>query len=164
MDKIAFKSTIFRLDYLLGVHYIEIPKRVMLNFSGKRIICDLNNELSFQCGIVALGNGKGYITVNNKRLKQLELALGDAVSVNLKIDNSQYGMEVPLELKELLNQDKIGKKRFEQLTAGIQRYIIYYVSQVKNSQKRVDRAILLIENLKRLPVGKETFRELLGKE
>ena len=164
MDSIKFKSVIFRLEYLLGVHYIEIPRRVMLNFSGKRIICHVNNELSFQCGIVSLSNEKGYITVNNKRMKQLKLALGDAVSVRLEIDNSQYGMEVPSELTELLDQDKIGKKRFELLTPGIQRYIIYYVSQVKNSQKRIDRAILLIENLKRLPQGKETFRELLGKE
>lgn len=164
MDSIKFKSAIFRLEYLLGVNYIEIPKKVMSLFFGKRIICHINDQITFQCGIVALGNGKGYITVNNKRMKQLKLALGDAVSVRLEIDNSQYGMEVPSELTELLAQDKIGKKRFELLTPGIQRYIIYYVSQVKNSQKRIDRAILLIENLKQLRPGKETFRELLGKE
>ena len=71
-------------------------------------------------------------------------------------------MEMPPELAELLRQDEEGKTRFNQLTPGRQRYIIHYVSAVKSSQLRIDRAILLIENLKKLPKGKESFRETLG--
>lgn len=164
IDSINFKSAIFRLNYLLGVHYVEIPKKVMSLFFGKRIICYLNDRISFQCGIVSLGNGKGYITVNNKRLTQLGLAFGDSVLIKLEIDSSEYGMEVPIELIELLQQDEIGNERFGQQTKGMQRYIIYYISQVKSSQKRIDRALFLIENLKKLSPGKETFRELLGKD
>jgi uncharacterized protein YdeI (YjbR/CyaY-like superfamily) len=84
--------------------------------------------------------------------------------VVLEKDESKYGMEVPPELAELLAQDPEGAARFEGLTPGKQRYIIQYVSTVKSSQLRIDRAFLLIGNLKRLPVGKESFRAMLGLE
>ncbi len=44
------------------------------------------------------------------------------------------------------------------------RYVIFYVSSVKSTQLRVDRAVRLIGNLKKLPVGKESFRQMLGLE
>jgi hypothetical protein len=46
----------------------------------------------------------------------------------------------------------------------MQRYIIHYVASVKSSQLKIDRAFLLLTNLKKLPKGKETFRAMLGKE
>ncbi len=45
----------------------------------------------------------------------------------------------------------------------MQRYILNYVSTVKSLNLRVERAFLLISNLKKLPKGKETFKEMLGK-
>lgn len=53
--------------------------------------------------------------------------------------------------------------RFELLKPGMQRYVLQYVAGVKSSELRIDRAILIIENLKVLKEGKETFREMLGK-
>lgn len=47
---------------------------------------------------------------------------------------------------------------------GQQRYIINYVDGVKSIQKRIDRAIMLIENLKTMPSGKFDYRHLLGME
>jgi len=73
-------------------------------------------------------------------------------------------MPVPEELEELLRQDPEGERRFEMLTPGRQRYIIHYVNQVKSSQLRINRAMLLIGNLKKQPEGKESFRAMLGLE
>jgi uncharacterized protein YdeI (YjbR/CyaY-like superfamily) len=95
-------------------------------------------------------------------LKELGLTIGDWVEVSLNPDNSKYGMPVPEELEELLHQDPEGERRFEMLTPGRQRYIIHYINQVKSSQLRIDRALLLIGNLKKLPEGKEDFRGMLG--
>ncbi|MGZ6540100.1 MAG: YdeI/OmpD-associated family protein, partial [Bacteroidia bacterium] len=124
--------------------------------------CTVNDKLTFQAGVVALGNGNGYISINASRLKKLGLKFKDTVSVSLKKDESEFGMEMCEELKELLQQDEEGMRRFKMLTKGKQRYIIYYVAMVKSSQKRIDRAILLITNLKKTKEGKESFREMLG--
>jgi uncharacterized protein YdeI (YjbR/CyaY-like superfamily) len=57
-------------------------------------------------------------------------------------------MDVPEELKELLAQDPEGKRRFDRLDCSVkERYIIYYVTGVKSSQLRLERALLLITNL-----------------
>ncbi|ELR73162.1 hypothetical protein C900_05211 [Fulvivirga imtechensis AK7] len=162
---IKFKTTIEQLDYL-NTKYLEVPKEVVdeLGTMKIRLLCTVNNSLTFQCGLMALGEGKAYISINAKRMKQLGVKLYDQVTVALEKDESKYGMPVPEELEELLKQDLEGKRRFDKLTPGMQRYIIYYVSGVKNPQLRLDRAIMLIENLKRSVEGKETFRFLLGKD
>jgi hypothetical protein len=164
--EIQFTTKIFQLEHLMGIHYLKVSKIIVEQLGGKlniRLLCTVNNNLTFQCGLVALGNGNAYISINTKRMKQLKVQLGNTVSVSLKKDLSKYGMEIPEELNELLKQDKEGMRRFKLLPPGKQRYIIFYVSGVKNTQLRVDRAILLIENLKKLPIGNESFAKMLGK-
>jgi hypothetical protein len=167
----SFQSEIFHLKSL-KLHYIEIEEEILQktvsedekNLYKQRFIIKINDSESWQAGVVALGNGKGYITVKTAFLKKHRLQLGDIVDVHLEKDESEFGMEFSAELKEVLFQDPEGERRFNLLPKGKQRYIIYYVNQVKSSQKRVERSLLLIGNLKRTQVGKEEFRFLLGKE
>lgn len=166
MKPVSFQTHIDKLSYL-KTFYLEIPESVVKKvggFSAKvRLICEVNNVVSFQCGLMALGEGKAYISINSKRMKEAGAEYGDIVKVTLTADESEYGTEVPEELAELFRQDPEGKRRFDLLTAGKKRYILTYVSTVKNPQLRTDRAFLLISNLKKLPLGKESFREMLGK-
>jgi hypothetical protein len=167
MAGISFITQIKRLEHFVNTHYLEVPEAVIQQLSKKlktKLICTVNQSLTFQCGLVALGEGRAYITLSGKRMKQLGVSYGHEVAVLLEEDESTYGMEVPEELAELLAQDDEGKKRFHGLPMGKQRYIIFYISSVKSSQLRIDRAVQLIGNLKRLPVGKESFRDILGIE
>ena len=129
-----------------------------------RVICTVNKSLKYQGGIVALGEGNAYLSINKTRLKQLGVKAGDIVEFTLENDDSEFGMFVPEELDELFKQDDEAKARFDALTKAMQRYIIHYVASVKSSQLKIDRAFLLLTNLKKLPKGKETFRAMLGKE
>jgi len=163
-SSITYKTQIHALEHLKG-QYIEVPEKVIEHFGGTfkvRWVCTLNDKLSFQTGPVAMGNGGGYINLSAARMKKLGLKLRDEVSVMLELDESKYGFDMPEELKELLKQDKEGMRRFKLLVPGKQRYIIYYVSQVKSSQSRVERAVRLINNLKNTREGKESFKELLA--
>jgi hypothetical protein len=166
MKPISFQTSIARLDYL-KTFYLEIPASVVKKLGGftakLRLLCEVNKTVSFQCGLMALGEGKAYISISSKRMKEAGAAYGDTVHVTLSEDKSEYGTDVPEELAELLRQDPEGKRRFELLTPGKKRYILNYVASVKNPQLRADRAFLLIGNLKNLPEGKESFREMLGK-
>ena len=42
--------------------------------------------------------------------------------------------------------------------------MLCYVIQVKSPEARLKRSLMLLENLKNLPVGMEDFRRILGKE
>ncbi len=165
MPPMQFKTHIDLLPHLTGMHYLEVPQEIVEQLGGKmkiRLLCTVNNAITFHCGLVGLGGGSAYISINTKRMKQLGVQKGDEVHVSLELDQSTYGMEMPHELAELLAQDEAGNQRFHMLTAGKQRNIIHYVSMVRSSQLRIDRAIRLIENLKRLPKGKETVRDIFG--
>lgn len=166
MKPISFETHIDKLSYL-KTFYLEIPASIVKKLGGftakTRLICEVNGVVRFQSGLMALGEGKAYISINSKRMKEAGAEYGENVRVTLSEDKSEYGVDVPEELAELFRQDPEGKRRFELLTPGKKRYILNYVATVKNPQLRSDRAFLLISNLKTLPPGKESFREMLGK-
>lgn len=130
----------------------------------QRVLFSVNGSENWHGGFVSLGDGNAYITLNTARLKQLGLSTGDEVELTLMQDESEFGMPVPVELDELLAQDEEGLQRFMGLTPGKQRYIIHYINSVKSGEKRLERALLLIGNLKKTQPGKEQFRQLLGKD
>lgn len=153
------------LPYMPGMHYLEIPAKTVKSLGGgfrRRLICAVGTKLKFSCGLMALGGGRGYVMITKARLKELGLRAGDKVTIALNPDKSEYGMEVSEELAEVLKQDEEATRRFKKLSPGKQRNIIHHVSSVKNQDKRIERALFLLENLKRLPEGKETFRGILG--
>lgn len=165
MTPIRFKTHIDKLSYL-KTFYLEVPATIVKKIGGigkVRLICEVNKVLSFQCGLMSLPEGKGYISINSKRMRELGVEMGDSVNITLTEDTSEYGVDVPEELTELFKQDPEGKRRFDLLKPGMQRYILNHVNTVKSPQLRVDRAFMLISNLKNLTQGKETFKEILGK-
>jgi hypothetical protein len=161
---VKFSTTVKKLPHLPG-HYIEVPAKIVEELGGSfklRLLCSVNGHKNFQCGLVALGNGDAYISLNLARMKEFSISKGDEIRVTLEHDPSKYGMKMPAELAEVLRQDQEGNRRYALLAPGKQRYLIYYVSMVKSSQLRVERALRLISNLKQTKPGKESFKELLA--
>ena len=170
--KYAFTSKIELLEKL-KLRHITVSKEILEKFwteddkgslYNQRFIITLNDTIQWQAGSVSLGNDTAYITVSTERMKQIKVDLLDTVNVELERDFSEYGFEVPIEFEEVLNQDADGKKRFDSLTLGKRRATIYLVIQVKSSDKRIEKSIAILENLKRAPIGKETMRHILGKD
>lgn len=171
MGKLKLQSEIFYLTKL-KMHYLEVSSAILTELNegqengkfNQRVIINVNEKVEWQAGIVALGEGKGYITLSKARMKTLDVHLGDNLTFTLTKDTSEYGHEFPRELEEVLRQDPEAKHRFETLSQGKQRTIIYYILQVKSSDKRIERSLLFMNNLKRCPIGMETMRLLFGKE
>jgi hypothetical protein len=165
MATIAFKTKIFKLEHLSG-HYIDVPAAIVKKigaFNKQRFVCTVNKTMSWKCGLVSHKAGGAYILLNKKQMQMGKFNVGAAINVSLKKDDSKYGMDVPKELIELFKQNTAGKERFDKLVPGKRRYIIYYINQVKSQELRVERAVRLISNLKKLPPGKETFPGILAK-
>lgn len=162
---LKFDTTIHHLEYL-NMMYLLVPKTVLEQVEGglkQRLLCSINQGKAFNCGLVSLGNGDAYIGLNATLRKNNKLELGDVVNITIEADTSEYGMQMSEELKEVLAQIPDADRRFHALTKGKQRYIIHYVNGVKSSQKKIERSLLLINNLVKLPEGKEGFDGLLRK-
>jgi uncharacterized protein YdeI (YjbR/CyaY-like superfamily) len=97
-------------------------------------------------------------------MKTLDVHFGEEVDVSLLPDNMEYGIEMAAEFKAVLDNDSDAFERFLKLKKGIQRYLLCYTVQVKSSEKRLERALLMLNNLKKIPEGKEDFRTIQGKD
>lgn len=163
MDPITFISYI-EPPTKVGYCHIAVPKEVVeaAGGFGARLLCSINGNEHIHCGLMGKGDGRGMIIVNKSRQKKWGLTINDEVEATVELDTSKYGMSMPEELEALLEQDRFGLEKFETITPGQQRFIISYVDGVKSMQKRIDRAIMMIENLKTMKPGKFDHRHILG--
>ena len=157
-----FTARVENFNTRLWSYHVKVPGPIAKHFldqGDKRVVCNLNDSLDIQCAIMSAGEGVYFINLNKKIRDQLNLKEGSKVSVHLDKDNSEFGLPFPDELEEVLAQDKAGKEYFYKLTPGRQRNIIYGVSQVKNPDLRIHRAMIMINHLKKNK-GKIDFRQL----
>lgn len=154
------------------MHFITVDAEVLKGFAdeqtksmyNQRFKVTVNDEITWQAGTTSLGNGNAYISFSAARMKKIGVRLGDKVSVLLEKDDSEFGFDVPIELQEVLSQDAHAQARFQLLSKGFQRYIIYQVAHYKSSDKRIEKSIFFLENLKRSPENETTMRHVLGKD
>ncbi len=157
-----FTAKLENFNTRLWSYHIKVPKAIAAHFlemGDKRVVCRLNDTIDFQCAIMPAGDGVFFININKKIRDQLKLKEGSKLVVHLEKDDSEYGLPFPEELKELLDQDKVGNKLFHDLTPGKQRNLIYAAGQVKNTDLRIHRSMVIIEHLKKNN-GKINFRQL----
>ena len=148
---VKFNTTIERSPESSGWHFLVVEKKIAdkLTFSNqyKRVVSSINGSEPFQCALLPSG-GKFYIIVNKKKREALGLVDGDKVKVELVIDESKYGLPMPEEFREVLNQDPEGDRLFHALTPGKQRSTLYYLGNIKDIDKRIHAALIFIDHLK----------------
>jgi hypothetical protein len=142
-----FTSTIG--DEVWG-HSIVVPPIYAEIFKAadksRRVVCILNEKLTLHCAIMP-HHDAWYISMNKTNLKKLGLKVGSAVEVSICKDDSEFGLPMPEELWEVLEQDPIAKGYFDHLTAGKKRSLIHLVNGVKSTDKRIERALMISDKL-----------------
>ena len=74
-------------------------------------------------------------------------------------DESKYGIPMPEEMQEALYMDPEADQLFHKLTPGKQRSLLYIIGKPKSSNKRIEKAIVILEHLK-TQGGKVDFKQL----
>lgn len=143
-------SVIDKLDN--GMHYCIIHPTIankLLKTKEKRWICVINKTTSFHVALQSNKEGNYFIYVGSKILKQLNLKKGMAVQIDFKKDDTTYQFEDVEEWNEVMNTDPEVEIIFNQLTPGNKRSILFLIQQVKSSDKRIQRSLIIAENLKK---------------
>lgn len=123
-----------------GYFYLKIDAEVINQFSRKkatRMICTIDDNVSYRCGLNHLGDGNFYIIVAGKYLKKLDKELGETVDYKIEEDPDQLGVEIPEILSVFLEQDSDSKTIFDNLTDGKKRSLIYSFTKVKDIDKQI---------------------------
>lgn len=144
MKSYSGEQTIKQLEKRKGGYfYLKIDSEIINQFSRKRatrMICTIDNIVSYRCGLNHLGDGNFYIIVAGKYLEKLDKELNDKVAYKIEEDPDQLGVEIPEVLSVLLEQDSEAKEIFDKITDGKKRSLIYSILKIKN----IDRQIKII--------------------
>ncbi len=151
IDTYQFDAVIEKFNSRLWTYHLKVPGAIAAIFkenNAGRVVCTLNGQETFQCAIMPWSEGTFFINVNKKLRDKLGLGIGSPVQVELRKDDSQYGLPMPEELEELLRQDEPGNAVFQALTPGKKRTLLHFIGAIKNPDLRLHRAILVVEHLK----------------
>ncbi|MEZ4792456.1 MAG: YdeI/OmpD-associated family protein [Gelidibacter sp.] len=149
------KSKVFTIG-LLDQYHLQIPNDVGDPFAKTKqnrvkVKATFNeNNIEFYAALKKDKTNDCYLMMFGKRYqKELGVFQNDYFEMQLFEDTSKYGVDMPEELDAVFLSDFDAYQIFESLTAGKKRSIIYGITFYKNSQTRIDKALILCENLKR---------------
>ncbi|UJH67746.1 YdeI/OmpD-associated family protein [Allomuricauda sp. SCSIO 65647] len=157
MESPVFEATVS------GMHSLIIPEQIARPFIDNghkrvKVVASFEGKsLTFHAALNKY-QGNHVIMFSKNNQKTLGIFLNDYFQLQFFEDTSKYGVEVPEELEAVLMDDQAAFQIFESFTKGKQRGIIYAIGRYKNSQTRIDKSLVLCENLKR---GIRDNKELL---
>ena len=123
-----------------GYFYLTIEADIINQFERKRhtrLVCHLDEKISYQCGLNHLGDGNYFIIIAGKYLEQLGKKVGSVVNFKIEEDPNPLGVDVPEVLTVLLMQDENLKEIYDQITDGKKRALIFSILKIKNIDRQV---------------------------
>lgn len=124
-----------------GYYYLEISSEIVNQFpkqKATRLICKIEDKLSFGCGLNHLGDGNFFIILSTKNFKQLKKNLNDTVIFSIEEDPNPLGVEIPEVLEAMLEQNDEFKEQFAEMTDGKKRSLVYLLSKIKDIDKQIE--------------------------
>ncbi len=134
-----------------SMHYILLDAKTVAKFTkdgNKRVIATVNKTEKIHAAILPQKVGGHFIIISTAACKKLHIKVGEEIGVSFVIDKTEYQFHMPEELQEVLDTDEEANKIFHALTAGNQRGLIYLLSMVKSSDKKIERALKIAESIK----------------
>ncbi|MEL7223238.1 MAG: YdeI/OmpD-associated family protein, partial [Bacteroidota bacterium] len=160
---VSFTTTIITMPEWGSTCCVAVPDEVAIRFKEagvSRIVCMINEDDHYHCAINKSKQHGYFILFSKARQKATGVSAGDELEVTLLADESEYGMPMPKEWAEVLAIDEDAYERFQKLTPGRQRNILHLVGSAKREETRINRALLIAENLK---MGATDTREFMRK-
>ena len=127
-----------------GYFFLKIDAEIVNEFEKKRhtrLVCILDEKITFRCGLNHLGDGNFFVIVAGKCLEQLNKKVESLIQFKIEEDPDQLGVEMPEVLEALLSQDEELKLIFDKITDGKKRSLIYTILKIKDLDKQVQTTI-----------------------
>ncbi len=162
-ETIRFQTQLLIFDEsrVYGRHFIvpdEIVRKMTEERTDKRVIINIDGHADMHAGMMPKKD-YFFILLNKQNCTQFGIDIGDQFTVDIRPDDSKYGMMMPRELEEYLLQDEILSHYFEMLTPGKKRSLIHIIAKLKSTDKRIEKSHIIAQHLKRRR-GMLDFKEL----
>ena len=130
-----------------GGHAVVVPKEVAATFSSKRppVLAHVNG-VEYRSRLAVYG-GRSYLGLRNDLLRQLGVAAGDQVQIELIEDHQERVVVEPPELTAALSDNPPAKAAYEQLSFTHRNEYARWIDEGKKPETRADRVAKTIKRL-----------------
>jgi len=124
---------------------IRVPAEVVASLgSSKRPAVRVSiNGHTYRSTVASMG-GEFMLPVSAENRASARIAAGDEIEVDVEPDTAPREVEVPSDLRELLDKDADAKKIFDGLSYSKKQQIVYPIEEAKTAetrQRRIEKAI-----------------------
>ena len=132
-----------------GGMFVFVPFDVEKEYGKKNMIpvkATFDGE-PYSGSIANMGDGPCLIILKAIREK-IGKQEGDTVSVTVELDTTPRKMEIPTEIKSLLNKHKAEKEFFNSLSFTNQKEYVRWIADAKREETKLTRLEAMLEKLK----------------
>lgn len=132
-----------------GGAYIEIPFNVEEVYGAKRVKVKATFDgIEYRGSLVRMGSDCHILGITKAIRQKIGKSIGDSVLVTLKEDDEPRFIEVPLEFKEIIEQDIELLNFWNTLSYSAQKKYADWMMSAKKEETRAKRLATSVEKLK----------------
>lgn len=145
----SFKATLERMQSNLGWVIIRIPFDVpkIWGSRGRLRVKGEINGFPFRTSLFPTGRGYHFLLVNKRMQAGADAIAGSVAQFRLEPDIEKRKATLPVELKRFLDEDRLLRRWFEELSYSIRKWLGDQITQVKSAETRMRRAEQIAEQL-----------------
>ena len=130
-----------------GGHAVVVPKEIAAAFSGKRpqVLAHVNG-VEYRSRLMIYG-GQSYLGLRKDLLRQLQVATGDQVEIELAEDRQERVVVEPPELTEALAENPAAQAAYQKLPFTHRNEYARWIGEGKKPETRADRVAKTIRRL-----------------
>jgi Bacteriocin-protection, YdeI or OmpD-Associated/Domain of unknown function (DUF1905) len=130
-----------------GGHAVVVPKDVAATFSSKRpLVLAHINGVEYRSRLMIYG-GQCYLGLRKDLLRQLDVAAGDRVEIELAEDHEERVVVEPPELIQALADNPAARAAYEKLPFTHRNEYARWIDEGKKPETRADRVVKTIKRL-----------------
>jgi antitoxin component of MazEF toxin-antitoxin module len=130
-----------------GGHAVVVPTVIAQTFSSKRppVLAHVNG-VEYRSRLAVYG-GQSYLGLRKDLLRQLGVAAGDQVQIELAEDHQERVVREPPELRQALADNAAAKAAYEQLSFSHRDEYARWIDEGQKPETRADRVAKTIKRL-----------------
>jgi hypothetical protein len=130
-----------------GGHAVVVPKEIAQSFRSKRppVLAHVNG-VEYHSRLMVYG-GQSYLGLRKDLLRQLDVAVGDLIEIELVEDHQEREVLEPSELTQALAENPAAKAAYERLPFTHRNEYARWIDEGKKPETRADRVAKSIKRL-----------------
>jgi uncharacterized protein YdeI (YjbR/CyaY-like superfamily) len=145
----SFSGSLERLRSALNWVIVRIPFDVAATWGagGRLKVKGEINGFPFRTSLFPGRDGSHFVLVNKRMQKGAQAQLGSTVDVRLERDTDERVIEIPIEFKHALSEERALLHWFSKLSYSTRKWITQWVTDAKSSEARRRRSQQAAEQL-----------------